>query len=583
MKKRLTFLIIVLCMTVSFSNAQYKKKVVSYVNKVLVPSSYELSQQQTDHILTAISRSIKMERFNYASLPENVVGNFASEASVESSFSAEKVRSLIEKTLAPKFLELLDINKELLSQQRLTEAERNTFLATKAQSAGLSAAQLEAILNSGFFYVPYVEYYRHTAEQGYREEKNEKGKVVRTIPTITYRHLLKVALLWFQLNVDKSNTATVHYIGRANGWQASAIERGATRDADDVGDADWSTFADAANTSAINISNETKKIEQFRLTGTISETTLFGVTLNLGTREGAGLDDSYWVEELEETESGEIVKSRRGFVKIRDVGNNREDESATSYAQTITGTNYSPGLTVTEIPMIGLNAVFGVGSMPVNIKPFDKGTTTFGLSKHDFTVHVTNETKSAFGPFLWVQGSMANSTRISELWFHAGASIGFISPEGKFYLKKYNSSGSITGTDSTNDIGLGLTGYANFGLVKKFYIRRIGLVLQADIKYWLTSLTASGSDNKGDNLDYSLTNDALGFDGRAGIEIYITPMLSIGAGAEYNIFANDNIWTASVKDKDKNETKNDNAVGPDTKYSGLGFYLWINYALPSLF
>jgi len=583
MNKLITLLLIVLCLTVSISSAQYKKKVVSYVNTVLVPSSYELTHQQTDFISSAIFRSIQMERFNYASLPEKVVGNFSAEASGSRSFNAENVRSLIEKTLAPKFLELLDINKELLSRQRLSEAERNTFLATKAQSAGLSASQLEAILNSGFFYVPYVEYYRHTMVKGYREEKNEKGKVVRTIPTISFEHSVKIALLWFQLNVDKSNTASVRYIGRANGWQGNAIERAATRDADDVGDADWSTFADAVTTSAVNISTETKKIEQFRLTGTVSETTTFGVILNLGSREGIGLDDSYWVEELEETESGEIVKSRRGFVKIREVGNNKEDESATSYAQTISGTNYSPGLTVTEIPMIGLNAVFGIGSLPLNIKPFDKGTTTFGLSKHDFTVHITNETKSSVGPFLWVQGSMANSSKISELWFHAGASLGFFSPEGKFFLPKYNLLGIVVGTDSTVDVGLGLTGYANFGLVKKFYFRRVGLVLQADIKYWLTSLTATGQDNKGDDLEYSLTNDALGFDGRAGIEVYVTPMLSIGIGAEYNIFANDNIWTASVKDKDKNETKNDNAVGPDTKYSGLGFYLWVNYALPSLF
>jgi hypothetical protein len=590
MKKQTILAVILLCIGISISSAQYKKKVVSFVDHVVTSTSFGLTSKQTAFIASTLAKSAEMERFSYASLPEHVVRSFVEQTSNMRGVSAEQVRSAIEQTLAPKFLELLDINKELYSKQNLTEPERNTFLATKAQAAGLSAAQLESILNSGFFYVPYVESFRHSVERGEREEKNEKGKVVRTIPTVTHSHSIKAGLLWFQLVVDKSNTPTVRYIGAANGWKGDAISRSETRDAENSEGLEWETFTNAVGTSAINVGSETKKLEEFKLTGTVSETTTFGVTVSLGTREGVGLDDSYWVEELEETESGDIVRSRRGFVKIREVGNNKADESATSYAQTITGSNYSPGLSVTEIPMIGVNALFGLGSMPVKISPFNNtvlaGTRPvgFGLSKYDFAVNVTGETKNAFGPFLWLQGSLANSTRISELWFHAGASVGLLPLEGKFYFPTYSSNGgmSSTFTDSV-DLGLNLTGYANFGLVKKFYLRRFGIVLQADIKYWITYLSTSTQDNAGNNLDISLSNDALGFDGKAGFEVYINPMLSIGAGAEYNIFAMDNIWTASVTDKDKTETKNSDAVGPDTKYSGLGVYLWINYALPSLF
>lgn len=576
-------IIIALSIIIQYSSAQYKKKVVSYVDKVVTSSSINLTQRQTDYLSSTISRSVQMERFNYASLPESIVDKFSSESSNLNSVSTENIRSMIEKTLAPKFLELLDINKELLSKQNLSEADRNTFLSTKAQSAGLSASQLEAILNSGFFYVPFVEYFDHSIVRGEREVKNDQGKVVRKIPTITHSSSIKTGLLWYQLIVDKTSNATVKYIGSAKGWKGSAIDRSETKDLDESSGLEWETFTDVVNVSAVNIGNETKKIEQFQLTGTISETTTFGVMLNLGSREGVGLDDSYWIEELEETESGDIVKSRRGFVKVREVGNNKSDEAALSYAQTITGSNYSPGLSVTEIPMIGVNALVGLGSIPVNILPFSNKASKFSLSKYDFAVSVTGETKSAFGPFVWLQANMANSTKISELWAHAGASLGFLSVDGKFYLPKYNLLGVQTGVDSSFDIGASLTGYANFGLVKKFYFRRFGLILQADIKYWMTYLSASGDDGKGNTLDYSLSNDAIGLDGRAGIEVYVNPALSIGAGGEFNIFSSDNIWTASVTDKDKNETKKDDAVGPDTKYSGLGIYFWINYALPSLF
>ena len=585
MKKHITLIAIVFCIVSILPDslgAQYKKKVVSYVNKVLVPSGFELTTYQTDFIASSVSKSVVMERFNYSSLPDNVIAEFSNQASTMNSFSATTVRPLIEKTLAPKFLELLDINKELLSKQNLTESERNTFLATKAQSAGLSAAQLESILNSGFFYVPYVEYHKRSVAHGEREEKNDKGKVIRKVPTITYSHDIKLGLLWYQLKIDQSNKPTVIFAGAANGWDGGGIERSETKDADDKEDADRKAFEETITVSSFNIANETKKLEAFRLTGTVFETTTFGVQLNLGSREGVGLDDSYWVEELEETESGEIIKSKRGFIKIREVGNNKRDESATSYAQTITGTNYSPGLSVTEIPMIGINAVIGLASIPVNIKPFDNRSTKFSLTKYNFAVNVTSENKSAFGPFVWVQGSLANSTKISELWFHAGATLGLLSIDGKYYLPKYNSAGTQNGIDSTIDIGASLSGYANIGLVKKFYFRRFGLLFQADLKYWLTYLSATGKDKNDDDLSYELTQDMLGADGRIGLEMYITPTLSIGGGAEYNIFPQSNVWTATVTDKDKNETKNSDAVGPDTKYSGLGFYLYINYALPSL-
>ena len=584
MKKHITLVLIVFCISFISLNAQYKKKVVSYVNKVLVPSGFELSSRQTDFIASSVSKSVVMERFNYSSLPENVIADFSNEASKMNSFSASTVRPLIEKTLAPKFLELLDFNKELLSKQNLTESERNTFLATKAQSAGLSAVQLESILNSGFFYVPYVEFYHRSSSRGERDIKNKEGKVVRKQQYTTYTHSIKIGLLWFKLNVDKSNNATVSFIGAAKGWDDNEISRSGDQDDGTEGNADWDAFETAVKVSSVNIENETKKLEEFKLTGGVTEVTMFGINLNLGTREGLGLDDSYWVEELEENESGEIIKNRRGFIKIREVGNNKKDESATSYAQTITGTNYSPGLSVTEIPMLGANAVIGFGKLPIVISEFNKKSnpTKFGLSKYDFAINVNSELQNTFGPMASVQANLAKSLTISELWLQFGGALGFLNVDGKFFLPKYNSLGTQTGIDSTSDVGFSLTGYASVGLLKKFYFRRFGLVFQGDLKYLLSSFSATGKDKNNDDLTYSLTHSALGFAGKAGMEIYINPALSIGGGIEYTGAGSGDTWSISVEDKDKNETKLDKATGPNVKYSGIGWFVWINYSLPSL-
>jgi hypothetical protein len=576
-------IVVVLSSAMVFAQSGYKKKVVSYVNTVVVSPSAGLSTTQKEYISTTLSRSVQMERFGYAALPPATVERFAGEVSGISGTSSEQVRAIVERTLAPDLVTLLDINKELLSKQNLSEAERNTFLATKAQAAGLSASQLESILNSGFFYVPFVEHYARNTRRGERDIKNDEGKVVRKQKFTTYEHEMKIGLLWFKLNVDRANNASIAFVGAAKGWSSSPISRSEDQDDGEDGNADWEAFSSAVDVSAVNVGTATKRFDEFQLTGGVTEVTTFGVRLNLGTREGVGIDDSYWIEEMVEDEDGNVSKERRGFVKIRRVGNNRQDESAHSYAQTITGTNYSPGLTVKEIPMIGINAVFGLASLPVNIAPFDNRTTLFSLDKHDFAVNVTSEVKNAFGPFVWFQGNIANGTNVSELWLQGGAAIGFLSIDGKFYLPEYNSIGVRTGTDSLNDIGASVSGYVNIGILKKYYFRRFGLVLQADLKYWMTYLSATGKDREDNDLTYVLSQDAFGMDAKLGLEMYITPMLSIGGGAEYNIFPTTNSWSATVTDKDNNDTKNRNAVGPDTKYSGLGFYLWFNYALPSLF
>ncbi len=579
MKKHITLLLAVLCIAVLSVHAQYKKKVVSYVNKVLAPASFGLSTRQSDFIASTISRSTQMERFNYAPLPENVISQFSSEASRMKSFTSESVRPLIEKTLAPKFLELLDINKELLSEKNMTEVERNTFLATKAQSAGLSAAQLESILNSGFFYVPYVEQYNRSVEKGERDEKNDQGKVVRKVPTVTVSNEIKVGLLWFQLKIDKANNPSVQFIGAANGWRGSGIGRSETKDADDGEDIDWKTFTEVVQTSAVNIANETKKIEQFKLTGTVSETTTFGVRLNLGTLEGIGLDDSYWIEELEETESGEIVKNRRGFVKIRQIGNNRQNETATSYAQTITGTNYSPGLNVTEIPLIGINGIGGFGKIPVKISKFDSSFSFPGGKQ--FWLRIDEDYSGMYGPMASLQFSLANATKVSELWMNVSAAIGFPNVQGKFFFVDYSKTPNTI--DSSKSAGPGIGGYIDFGLVKKYYFRRFGLVFQANGRFNITYLSDTGKDKNGDDLSYSMMYSAFGYDAKAGLEIYLTPEFSIGGGAEYSGAPAGNEWNVTVTDKDKNETTLENAKGPDVKYSGIGWFVWFNYALPSLF
>jgi hypothetical protein len=567
------------------SNSQtYKKNVVSYVDRVLVPPQFHLSTEETNHIKRTVAKSISFERFNYAPLPENIVASFSAEVTSLAKFNPDDVKTILDRTLAPQLLRILDLNKELLSKQNLSETDRNTFLATKAKAAGLSADQLEAILNSGYFYIPFVDDYVHTVKNDVREEKDDKGKVKKKIRFTRYTHEIKLGLLWYKLDVDRSNNPSVAFVGKALGWKLGAISRSEEQDEDEKGNADWKAFQDVVEVSCKNIGLETKRMDAFKLTAGVTETSATGLRLSIGSREGVGLDDTYWIEEMEETESGQIVRSQRGFVKIRNVGDNKRDQSATSYAQVITGTNYSAGLDATELPLLGINALVSFTSFPVKVSSYNKEFATpppikLDSSKYNFGVKIYNESKAAYGGMFALQTSLAHATNVSELWFHIGVNVGITTIDGKFYVPMFGS-----GTDSLN-IGTSLTGSINAGLLKKFYFRRYGLVLQADVKYSLLRMSAGGKDpvDKSD-ITYKLTNGTLGFDARAGLETYITPTLSIGIAAEYNAFNVVNSYTAVVSDNSNNDiTKKTDAPGPDLNYGGLGYYVWINYSIPSFF
>jgi hypothetical protein len=233
--------------------------------------------------------------------------------------------------------------------------------------------------------------------------------------------------------------------------------------------------------------------------------------------------------------------------------------------------------------MLGLNAVLGFASIPLSIKTFDNRATKFSMSKYDFAINVKSETKKAYGPFLWVENNIANITKISELWGHGGVSLGILDVDGKFYLPKYNSLGVQNGVDSSNNIGVSLALNFNLGLVKKFYFYRFGIIFGADVGFSLTDFSATGKNKDETDLKYSVTHGIIDFGGKVGTEVYITPTFSIGGGVIYTAAPISNDWSITVEDADKNETKLNDAKGPDVNYSGLGLYVWLNYALPSLY
>ncbi len=546
------------------------------MDEVFTSSQYSFSSQQINYIKTAINKSVSLPRFTCLPLPDTMLVDFRNTLRTKSQFKSYEIQPLLEKTIAPKLLQILDSKKELLSKQNLTESERNTFLATKAKAAGLSAQQLEAILNSGFLYVPYVDYFNRTAEKKYREIKNDTGKVIKRIPYTLYNYSLRLGILWYQLQVE-NNSPKIVFI---QDIQSEMIQRSGEEDNNvETPTVENVLFKEVVNTSCSNLELETKRMEIFQLRGEVASADFFGVNVTLGKREGVKLDDTYWIEEDEEMPSGEIVKNKRGFVKIRNVADNNDDETAQSYGQIITGGNYSAGLSATELPLLGVNITIGATMLPYTLSTFFNPSQSFSLEKNDFSIGVDSKISSTFGGMVSLQKNLANETGISEFWLTATGAVGVLDIDGKYYFHRT----SPISIDSSNNVGFSLTGFGGLGLLKKFYIRRFGLLMQGEVRYAFTRISTTAKDelNK-DDVEYILYHNTIGVVGKVGLEIYATPTVSFGVGAEYSIFSPSNTWSVSVDQGKTTLAKNSNAVGPEVNYSGLGFHLWLNYSLPSL-
>ncbi|HLP15227.1 MAG TPA: hypothetical protein VK470_03150, partial [Bacteroidota bacterium] len=218
-----------------------------------------------------------------------------------------------------------------------------------------------------------------------------------------------------------------------------------------------------------------------------------------------------------------------------------------------------------------------IGMFSQSLQNGTEGRTLYTDPNYGMGVNLPSETKTAYGVMAAMQMSLAHATNVSELWFHIGAQGGVIKPEGQFI---FNVPSGVRTPARLVDVGTSLTGSINAGLLKKFYVKRFGLVLQVDAKYALLRL--SGDNPVTDGPTYSMTNSRLGGDLRAGLETYISPKVMFGVAAEYNLFGAGDEWTVKVTDKDDKELlKKEDVKGPEVNFGGLGIYAWINIAIPS--
>ncbi len=528
MKNGIIFLIVLSGFLIA-QDLKYERKSISYANVILVSDpSIKIEAKQADYMIKKFRSYIEMPRFDYNPIPEELLNEFKSEVEARgTSLSLDDVVEILKQKFVPKIIEILDIEKEMRAQNLLTEAQRNSFIATKAKSLGITAEQLMKIMNSAFIYIPMISKYKV-----YTDNVNQLHTVEIIAGAIWYRVIY---------SEEGENDLKLVVKKEAKGVGVAKIGKEFKHEGVKVKDIDYA-FRTAVVALARDLQVATRDIPEFRLGAQVTEVYSNAVSFPMGTKEGIKIDDGFDLVELQEDPNGGIIRKKIGFVRVTRVANNRLYPRTFSRAQIIIGRGIEPGVYVSERPRLPIDLVVRLMNNPFTVNSGQGTSKMIGYSIHAELIY-----------------NFGRNINVNQLWIGAGLFIGSgnsgelegIKDKFQFYL----------GTDKPNVTIFGLNGV----LIKKFYFRRLSVIGRAE-------LITEGITFYKSNSDESLAHSSLGLGFGLGVEYVATPDLNLGFSLGYRTFSESEEW-------DFNGLTYNIATG---NHSGVVFSLCLNYSLPKL-
>jgi hypothetical protein len=474
----------------------YQRRSVAFLDVVAYKNRELTNRQWADYLVSAIQDTVRMARFDYNVISRRVVDDFLD---MPRSMSIEERMNA---TVVPAILTAVEAEKELRAVAMLSEQQRNSFITDKARELGVTEAELNAVMNSAYIFVPvYV---------GHETGRTRDGE-----------HIIELTAGGYWWKID--NTGEVP--------EARLILR--VERTKRVSDPDLNrAFRAAVDLIAMDVQIATRELPEFQLSAQILSRTARSVEISIGKREGVVVDDKYRIYESIEDHSGNITERRRGWVMIDKV--QKETEASQSRAQIIAGAPYI-GATVREIPHLPFDVSLQFVSVPYNIK---KDGNDGGLGRFE-DLSMSN----MYGPRLKVGANMANLFKatdfgVSQLWLN-------ISGE---YLW-----GSASGSCIYGDFKYAESFGGELSLAKKWYIRRFAvapeigagfkkvLLLTDDVYSWI--------------IQYAVSKFTIGAFANVGAELALAPLVNIGGFIGVNAYSGGNSWDLSYYDRGSSSWK----------------------------
>ena len=546
---------------------RYERKSISYIPAIYIPRSeaYEMRNSEIKFLIKTVKEYIEMPRFDYNELPEGITDEFVRKARKRGGVTPDEMQELLNETVVPVIMDILNTQKEIRARDLVTEEQKQQFITTKAQSYGITAQQLETVLNSAYLYIPYVDWV---------DFDEEKGMITFTI---------KGGLLWYHIVPDVENPRVEPLMKRETTSFGKGQDDQRYPFKGELLEGDEFALYTAVDNFARNLQVATQSIPDFQLAGLVQYAEKNSVEFDLGKREGIKVDDGFYIKEQFESKFGEVDARKVGFVRTIGVGNNKKDATAVSIAAPITGNNFTRGMALLEHPRLPIDVSLRIRLLNFNLqRNTDSVYVELPFTSIDVLSARFPENYSGGIPALDLEAAyhIGRHFDIPMLLFIAGATAGIVPVEAQVrsFEDEYWKWDSVYPT----------LFQFRFGITKKYFWRRYGLQIGGDVglsamsatdKIWLPVI--EDGNWKIEDYNISLSNRTVGASVFTGFEYFITPDFTTGITAGFQGYPESAAWSFDIA----NDSYDITSYGEDRPtYSINGGFMsiYIQYRPPSL-
>jgi hypothetical protein len=546
----------------------YARKSVTYINALWLmdESARALSPDKVALILDKVKQAVSMPRFDYNPVPDSFLGDFVAQANavhypyvneaINTAGGADpmldSIAAVMERTVVPRVLAVVDLNKELRAAGLTSEQQRNSFIADKAKTLGITMEDVEKVMNSAYIYIPLI--------RGYTSQLKDSS----------YSTGFAAGIIWFRISAQGEKARALPVVKTftySSGF--SVRDRNYATEAGMVGYKEFA-FRAAVKNAARNLVVATQQIPDFRLSGQVIDKGFMGVGFNLGRREGVKVDDKYQIVEISEDSTGNQTAKKSGWVMVTSVADSTSKQGYKSKAEVIGGNPYT-GAVLSEYPRLPLDLLIR-GRM-------------FAYKADSATNPLLDSLvlNNGYGGGIDIQYNVGRLFGLNQFFFGLSGGIGTGAVSGYKKEDSLASDGTFHGRAKLNWM---LSWTAGISLIKKFYIGRLAIVLQPEVGYQSLILETDKWTNTTTNNDeyYRLMNSALGFAANGALEFALSPAENIGLGAGYQMYGKSSSWDYSFKNGTNGSWQKIATVsnGSPVDYTGITAQLYFVWSLPSI-
>ncbi|OGJ99309.1 MAG: hypothetical protein A2487_07710 [Candidatus Raymondbacteria bacterium RifOxyC12_full_50_8] len=453
---------------------KYERKSVTFIDALwLMDKSVRgMPGEYVGYTLEKIKEKLMMPRFDYNPLPQSFISDFVAQANAKEEITIDNIAEIMDKTIVPKILAIVDLNKELRAQNYTSEADRNSFYAIKAKEFGFSDVEIAKVMNSAFIFITVCKSYSGLTSGG------------------QYKMLMDVGILWYRIST-KGEKAQAKLVVKKMTKSMGFAKEGKTfmKDGKLVDHKEFA-FRSCVKNAARNLLVATQEMPEFRLSGQVVEVDAGKVGFDLGKNEGLRADDKFRIAEFEESEDGSVKSTFNGWGVVSMVADSNSKEGYKSKAQIVAGEPMT-GSVLSEFPRIPIDIAIKFRTFPGVANSGD--TTILGMG---------------MGLQLDARYNIGRHFGVNQLFAGVGYGLG---SAGEADIATYSDGASV--------------GQLDILLMKRFLVKRFTLGVEAGLASF--SATASrGSIGAGAfSLSIDETFSGMGFFAGANAGFNLTPAL----------------------------------------------------------